>query len=588
MMKIKNAVIASVFIFACAGLAFSAIPPLDGLMTPPSILSSTATGKTVRALSGKLCVAASSATAGTCTTYIDGTLGINSTKQITASSITSSGNLSAAQITASSASLSSQLIVLGSATVAGAGGIYLKANVNTLVMENSATSNALEGSIIYLRSNDGSTNASGDRLGLLIFGGNANGTLTNSASIESYADRGWGAADAPASLVFKVAPDGSATRAEAMRITSGGASVFSGTMTVSGASGTYGLTVSSNVSLGGVLYTAAGNTGIGTIAPATKLHISGGSLEISSASPSGLGGGIIFQDDPAISDASKMWLGVTPNPAQDLTIRRLYSGTVYDVATFNRTNGNVGIGTTAPDRKLTIVGDSGIDSSQVHIGTGANSGFFINGGTSGDGGARGTIEVGSYLLAGERKATQITAAGIGFIDGKFSIRTDSGLTIGNTFTASTRMTVDTAGNVGIGNASPAHKLDVTGDANFATAVTASSFTATGEIGFKTYKETVVVTTISAANYDVGWSSGSVYDIALASSTTLTFSGAKDGQSMTFFVYQSSNSKIISWPTGTIWPGGVTPALSTSTAKTDIFSFFYRGGRYFGFTGGQGY
>jgi len=110
----------------------------------------------------------------------------------------------------------------------------------------------------------------------------------------------------------------------------------------------------------------------------------------------------------------------------------------------------------------------------------------------------------------------------------------------------------------------------------------------GDLGLKTYKETVVVTTVSAANYDVGWSSGSVYDIALASSTTLTFSGANDGQSMTFFVYQSSNSKTISWPTGTIWPGGATPALSTTTAKTDIFTFVKRGGRYFGFTGGQGY
>jgi hypothetical protein len=129
-----------------------------------------------------------------------------------------------------------------SLTVTGANGIQLKADVNSLVMENTAASSASEGSIIYMRSNDGSTNATGDRLGLVIFGGNANNALTNSAAIEVYADGAWGASDAPAKIIFKTAPDGSATRAERMAIAASGAVTVTGdafsvgatTFTVSG------------------------------------------------------------------------------------------------------------------------------------------------------------------------------------------------------------------------------------------------------------------------------------------------------------------------------------------------------------------
>lgn len=164
MTTIKNAVIALVFVMLCAGLAFAAIPPLDGLMTPPSIVSSTVTGKAVRALSGKLCVAASSATAGTCTTSIDGTLGINSTKQITASSATfssstvtgtgtfnkitvtgatslsgatASGNITASSFTASGIGISAprwslsngSVVISSEATASLGGGIRISSNV---------------------------------------------------------------------------------------------------------------------------------------------------------------------------------------------------------------------------------------------------------------------------------------------------------------------------------------------------------------------------------------------------------------------------------------------------------------------------
>lgn len=117
--------------------------------------------------------------------------------------------------------------------------------------------------------------------------------------------------------------------------------------------------------------------------------------------------------------------------------------------------------------------------------------------------------------------------------------------------------------------------------------TLGASTVDGKLGLKTYTETISSPTVSNT-YDVGWSSSSVYHLNLSSSTTVSFSGATAGQSMTFLILQSSNTKTITWPATVVWPSGTAPKLSTTTAKTDIISFFYDGGRYFGFTGGLGY
>ena len=63
-----------------------------------------------------------------------------------------------------------------------------------------------------------------------------------------------------------------------------GQGIFTGTMTVLGANGLYGMTVSSNVALAGVLYTGFGNVGIGTAAPGSKLEVNG-QIKITGGSP---------------------------------------------------------------------------------------------------------------------------------------------------------------------------------------------------------------------------------------------------------------------------------------------------------------
>lgn len=137
------------------------------------------------------------------------------------------------------------------------------------------------------------------------------------------------------------------------------------------------------------------------------------------------------------------------------------------------------------------------------------------------------------------------------------------------------------GNVGIGTATPTHRLSVAGDA-----VITSSLTVQGKIAMATYTETKSSAAISTT-YDVSWSSGSVYWLSMNDNTTLTFSSAVEGQSLTLFIKQNVGSKAITWPTIS-WPAGVAPTLTTTAGKIDIITLVYIGGVYYGFTGGQNY
>jgi hypothetical protein len=115
----------------------------------------------------------------------------------------------------------------------------------------------------------------------------------------------------------------------------------------------------------------------------------------------------------------------------------------------------------------------------------------------------------------------------------------------------------------------------------------SDISSSGTIKLKKYTEQISSDIITTDHFNIDWSSGSVYWIGLSSSTTLTFSNANVGNSLTFLIYQSSDTKTITWPT-IYWPNSITPTLSTDTAKVDIISIFYTGERYYGFIGGLKY
>ena len=206
--------------------------------------------------------------------------------------------------------------------------------------------------------------------------------------------------------------------------------------------------------------TATGDVGIGTSTPNSKLDVyasAGGVLRLSGASATAEGYGQI-----RFSSSSASWLdyGATISSGGEgvgANVGNLMFSTGYAVEPTERmriaSNGNVGIGTTAPGAKLDING------GQLRItASGAYSAAAINAGVLN------YDSVGGDLVLAARSSGGNTS---------FSIRTS------NAGTDSEKLRVKADGSVGIGTTNPLCKLVVTNGANgfeFLPGVTSGSST----------------------------------------------------------------------------------------------------------------
>ena len=173
-----------------------------------------------------------------------------------------------------------------------------------------------------------------------------------------------------------------------------------------------------------------GNVGIGTTSPSYSLHVDSGDVEtIAHFKSSDNRGRISIADDDTtsyiISEGSKMSLG-----------------TVAYINTSNLTidsSGKVGIGTTSPNYALDVVGS-------------LNNVAKLTSSTTK-----------SQLLFVDSDSTDTVA--IGSEGDDFNVRVDNGdinLKTGSGATATTRVKINSSGNVGIGTTSPVSKLEVDG------------------------------------------------------------------------------------------------------------------------------
>jgi hypothetical protein len=216
----------------------------------------------------------------------------------------------------------------------------------------------------------------------------------------------------------------------------------------------------------------AGNVGIGTTSPQTKLHVN------TTASADGLT--IDGTTNPAITFRNtgvvKGYIGMatgggayfTGANASDLILRSetnnvlLGSGSGTPALTVSN-GGGVGVGTTTPGAKLHV--DSGVAGiNELRLGTGLS-------GQSSENRISFALGAGGSLLAQisglKNTANDLTSIRLRTIDGQYILRD--------------RMTIDYVGHVGIGTATPAQSamLDVNGNVNVT-----GDVTATGNINAK--------------------------------------------------------------------------------------------------------
>ena len=250
-----------------------------------------------------------------------------------------------------------------------------------------------------------------------------------------------------------------------------------------------------------MIINSAGNVGIGTTDPSQELEIRkdvvGRSdlLQLSNRATPNVGNtaGILFAPYSSSFNARIEAIAETAGAATGLGFWT-HTGGEFAERVRIKNNGNVGIGTTSPGRKLDVAGDANFLGPVVIEGTdvdsyfkwGADEDLYLRPGKTtgttiiGAGNAvnilsNGNVGIGTTIPGAQLHIKEATSATWGmFLENSVGSRTwalsvdqttDDGKFVVRDFTAAaTRMVIDNSGNVGIGTTSPGAKLDVNGTA----------------------------------------------------------------------------------------------------------------------------
>lgn len=81
--------------------------------------------------------------------------------------------------------------------------------------------------------------------------------------------------------------------------------------------------------------------------------------------------------------------------------------------------------------------------------------------------------------------------------------------------------------------------------------------------------------------------GTMQDITLTGSPTITMPTATAGKSFLLMLRTGTGSYTVTWST-VKWPGGTAPTVTSTASRMDIYSFFSDGTNWYGTTVGQNY
>jgi hypothetical protein len=218
---------------------------------------------------------------------------------------------------------------------------------------------------------------------------------------------------------------------------------------------------------------SGGNVGIGTTNPSRKLSVSG-AIELSGVDT------VISTGNPAIrrGNSGEMFLDAPGNVTVTIDSNNNQTTALFNVRKDSGTelfriqeNGNVGIGTTSPSKKLDVngrvrVGDInyayGGTNYHVLLAEDSNDAYIsnINGNA--------TISGGGYYYGSNLRLLNSTSTSYSGIqaraDGAIAFENATGGTAGSTIAVSEKMRINGSGDVGIGTTAPSEKLEVVGNA----------------------------------------------------------------------------------------------------------------------------
>jgi hypothetical protein len=149
--------------------------------------------------------------------------------------------------------------------------------------------------------------------------------------------------------------------------------------------------------------------------------------------------------------------------------------------------------------------------------------------------------------------------------------------------------ITTPGETNTGNLSVAGTTTLTGGISGATGTGSVVYNTNPSITNQTvtnYIETRFTANSSTA-ITLNLANGTMQDITLTGSPTITMPTAASGKSFTLMLRSGSGSYTVTWTT-VKWSGGTAPTVTTTASRMDIYSFFSDGTNWYGATIGQNY